>query len=166
MAPSPRRLAASGLIVLGLTGCGSASLPRDVLRYDVGRGSRGDIELVIPEMLVRHGYTIQLRRNTEALLYFETAWLNREPFEDEVRQCEVECRTRIIVEARRQGGEIFSVTLRAENAFRAGPGMVTRSPEAEWNALPPTPKFRDHVAKISSDIGDRIDAGVRVFRPS
>jgi hypothetical protein len=165
MALSTRHFAASSLIVLSLSGCGGASLPRDVIRYDVGRGSRGDIELVIPEMLVRHGYTIQLRRNTASLLYFETAWLNREPFEDEVQQCEVECRTRIIVEARRQGGEIFSVTLRAENSFMAGPGMVTPSGEAVWNPLTPTPKFREHIGDISSDIGDRIDAGVRVFRP-
>jgi hypothetical protein len=166
MVHSKRRLLASALVIPILAGCGSASLPRDVLRFDVGRGSRGDIELVIPEMLVRHGYAIQQRRDTGSMLYYETAWLNREPFEDEVKQCELECRTRIIVEARRQGGEIFSVTLRAENTFRQEPSMITPIGEAVWNPFPPTEKFREHIDKISTDIGDRIDAGVRVFRPT
>jgi hypothetical protein len=156
---------AGALLVPLLAGCGSASLPRDVVRVDVGRGSRGDIELVIPEQLVRHGYTIQQRRDTGTLLYYETAWLNRQPFEDEVEQCRLECRTRIIVEARRQGGEIFSVTLRAENSFLDQPTGVLATGEPVWTALPPTEKFREHINKISTDIEDRIDAGVRVFRP-
>jgi hypothetical protein len=161
-----RNLVASALVIPILAGCGSASLPRDVLRFDVGRGSRGDIERAIPEMLIRHGYAIQQQRDTGSLLYFETAWLNREPFEDEAGLCSLECRTRIIVEARRQGGEIYSVTLRAENTFLQQPSMITPIGEQVWNPLPPTEKFREHINEISTDIGDRIDAGVRVFRPN
>jgi hypothetical protein len=166
MVPSPRRLLWGAILIPALVGCGSASLPRDVVRFDVGRGSRGDIELVIPETLIRHGYAIQQRRDTGTLLYYETAWLNREPFEDEVEQCALECRTRIIVEARRQGGDIYSVTQRAENTFLEAPSMASSTGEPVWNPLPPTEKFREHIGQITEGISMRIDAGVRVFRPS
>jgi hypothetical protein len=142
--------------------CAGGSLSRDAVREDLGRGSRGDIELVIPEMLIRAGYTIQLRRDTGSLLYYETAWHVRQPFEDEAEQCSRECRSRIIVEARRQGGELYSVTLRAENS-----SLVQSDPTADavWTAIESSPQFREHVSELSETIAMRIDAGVRVFRP-
>jgi hypothetical protein len=113
-------------------------------------------------MLIRAGYTIQQRRDTGSLLYYETAWHVREPFDDEVLQCTRECRSRVIVEARRQGGELYSVTLRAENS-----SLVQSDPAADavWTPLVPGERFREHVSGLSESIGMRIDAGVRVFRP-
>lgn len=158
-------LRAGVLVALGIGACAPASLQRDVLRHDLGRGTRGDIELVIPELLIRAGYTMSLRRDTGALLYYETAWHVRKPFDDEVDQCSIECRSRIIVEARRQGGELYSVTLRAENSSLVRPSTANPTDDAVWMPLLPTPQFRDHVSELSSAIGMRIDAGVRVFRP-
>ena len=159
-----RWLTASGLLLTAVvtTGCAGGSLSRDALRHDLGRGSRGDIELVIPEMLIKAGYAIQLRRDTGSLLYYETAWHVRQPFDDEVDQCTRECRSRIIVEARRQGGELYSVSLRAENS-----SLVQTDPAASavWMPIDSSEKFREHVSELSETIGLRIDAGVRVFRP-
>ena len=157
------RVSRGGLLALAVAACAPASLQRDVLRHDLGRGSRGDIEAIIPELLVRAGYTIQQRRDTGSLLYYETAWHVREPFEDEVQTCTLDCRSRIIVEARRQGGELYSVTLRAENsALTQG---AAAGAEPVWTALVPSPLFREHVSELSESIGMRIDAGVRVYRP-
>jgi hypothetical protein len=159
------RLTATGLLALFVGSCATASLPRGVLRYDLGRGSRGDIEGVIPEMLIRAGYTVQQRRDTGNLLYFETAWHVREPFEDETEPCALECRSRVIVEARQQGGNLYSVTLRAENSFY---GLAEGADEAAapgWTPLVPSTEFREHVSELSARISLRIDAGVRVFRP-
>jgi hypothetical protein len=120
---------------------------------------------VIPELLIRAGYTMQVRRDTGTLLYYETAWHVRKPFDDEADQCTTECRSRIIVEARRQGGEIFSVSLRAENSSLVSSSPENPSGSAVWTPLLPSPQFRDHVNELASAIGMRIDAGVRVFRP-
>jgi hypothetical protein len=160
-----RILTAGAVVTLVGAACAPASLQRDVLRHDLGRGTRGDIELVIPEMLIRAGYAMALRRDTGALLYYETAWHVRQPFEDEADQCARECRSRIIVEARRQGGDLYSVSLRAENSSLTGASTENPSGGAVWTPILPSPQFRDHVSELSSAIGMRIDAGVRVFRP-
>jgi hypothetical protein len=159
-----RRLPASGLLIVVLTTCAPASLQRGVLRHEVGRGSRGDIELTVPELLIRAGYAIQQRRDTGSLLYYETTWHSREPFEDEIDQCALGCRSRIIVEARRQGGNLYSVTLRAENAFLDRSLDPDPSMASVWVPFPPGERFREHVSELSAGIGMRIDAGVRVFR--
>lgn len=161
---SIQRLCMGVPFVLMAAGCAGASLQRGILRHDVGRGSRGDIQSFIPETLIRHGYHIQQHRDTGTLIYYETAWLHREPFEDEVEACASECRSRIIVEARRRGGNLFSVTLRAENAVLAESSGLEPSGNAVWTPLPPTDRFREHVGELSTAIAMRIDAGVRVFR--
>jgi len=138
---------------------GCASLPRaaiETLRYDVGRGSRSDIESVVPDMLARYGYRMDQRRDTGRRMYYQTAWLHREPFEDEDR-CAINCRSRIIVEARRMGVRFYSVTLRAENsAFEVAPGGTET-----WGSYPATEMFREHVTELAEEIGMKIDAGVR-----
>ena len=160
-----RVTSAGGLLLVFLTSaCAGASLSRDLLRHDVGRGSRGDIELVVPEMLIRAGYAIQQRRDTGSLLYYETAWHVREPFDDEKEPCALDCRSRIIVEARRQGGQIYSVTLRAENSALEEPAGAQDPASPVWVPLSPSPKFREHVRELSAGMEMRIDAGVRVFR--
>jgi hypothetical protein len=136
-------------------GCAGASLNRDILRHDVGRGTRSDIQLTVPEMLIRHGYAVREFRDTRSLIYYETAWLHREPLADEVNDGAVERRTRIIVEARLSGAT-YAVNLRAENQV-LGP-----SAGAEWIGAPASDMLRNHVREISSAIGLRIDAGVRV----
>lgn len=144
------------VVVAGCAGLPSAAL--ETLRYDVGRGSRGDIESVVPDMLARYGYRMDQRRDTGQRMYYQTAWLHREPFEDEDR-CAIDCRSRIIVEARRMGVRFYSVTLRAENSvFEVGaaPGATET-----WVSYPATEMFREHVTELAEEIGMKIDAGVR-----
>ena len=74
----PGRLSLLLVVWWSVAACAPASLQRDVLRHDLGRGSRGDIESIIPELLIRAGYTIQQRRDTGSLLSYETAWHVRE----------------------------------------------------------------------------------------
>jgi len=157
------RFLPTGTLAMTMALAGCAGLSRadiGTLRYDVGRGSRGDIELVVPDMLARYGYEMDQRRDTGRRLYFQTAWLHREPFEDEDR-CDIDCRTRITVEARRAGNEFYSVTLRAENAaFEVRP---TAGESGRWVPYPATEMFRAHVTELTEEIGMQIDAGVRGY---
>lgn len=138
-----------------------AGLPRagsETLRYDVGRGTRSDIASVVPDMLARYGYRMNQVRDTGRRIYYETAWLHREPFEDEDR-CAIDCRSRVIVEARRMGREFYSVTLLAENSvFEVGtaPGATET-----WVSYPATAMFLEHVTELMEEIRMEIDAGVR-----
>ena len=65
-----------------VTGCG-ASLGRQN-RADIGRATLRDIQLHVPEVLADHGYTINQRRETRTRIYYETRWLYRAPFADEI----------------------------------------------------------------------------------
>lgn len=158
-ARSRRPLTVRSVFTLGMTlllsGCG-ASLSRGVLSNDLGRGTRRDIATFVREILYRHGYVIQQVRETSNTIYYETAWMRREPFEDEAARGAEESRSRIIVEARKGGAETFSVRLRAENT-----ALVFQYP-GEWRPMAATEMFRDHVREISNAIRMEIDAGVRV----
>ena len=94
-----RSLAALTLSTLLFSAC-AASLGQQ-LRRDVGRATVRDIELHVPQILVRHGYTVVQQRRTSVRILYETSWLHREPFEDETERGVEEVRTRFFVEARR-----------------------------------------------------------------
>ena len=127
----------------------------DLIQMEVGRASRFDVLDKVESILNREGYTIQERRDTGSLIQLATSWTNRAPFEDEVQRGATEARTRVIVEARRQGNDIFAVVLRAENS------VLTEGMDGTWQALPPTDMFRSHVRELSNALALEIDSGVR-----
>ncbi len=136
-----------------LAGCG-ASLGRQ-LRDDIGRATLRDIQLHVPEVLADHGYSINQRRQTTGRIYYETRWLYRAPFEDEVERGVQEVRTRFFVQGRRGGSDFFDVEIRVENAVR---GIL---PSGDWSPLV-TPDFEDHMRSVSDELMMNINAGVRI----
>ena len=137
-----------------LAGCG-ASLGGRQLRDDIGRATLRDIQLHVPEVLADHGYTINQRRETRTRIYYETSWLYRAPFDDEIERGVQEVRTRFIVQGRRGGSDFFDVEIRVENAAR---GIL---PSGDWSPLV-TPDFRDHMRSVSDELMMNINAGVRI----
>lgn len=138
-----------------LVGCAKASLDQNAPR-PIGRATQRDISIFVPQALNRHGYAVVDYRETRNTIYFATAWEHRAPFEDEAEDGATQCRTRITVEARKGGGEMYAVTLRVENA------ALGSSPDAQWRPVAATPMFQGHVRAITSAIQLHIDAGVRV----
>jgi hypothetical protein len=132
----------------------ACALQSNLIQLDVGRATRFDVLNRIETILNREGYTVQARRDTGALIQLETSWTTRAPFEDEADQGITEGRTRLVVEGRRQGNDIYAVVLRAENSVLAGES-------GEWKPLSPTPMFREHVREVSNALALEIDAGVR-----
>jgi hypothetical protein len=121
----------------------------------VGRASRFDVLEKVEVVLNRQGYAIQDRRDDGSLIMLSTSWTTRAPFEDEAARGATECRTRVLVEARRQGNDLFAVVLRAENS------STTEAEPGVWKALPPTPMFRAHVRELSAALALEVDSGVR-----
>ena len=148
-------LSALALAVL-VTGCG-ASLARQN-RADIGRATLRDIQLHVPEVLADHGYSINQTRQTVGRIYYETRWLYRAPFEDEVERGVQEVRTRFIVQGRRGGSDFYDVEIRVENAVR---GIL---PSGDWSPLA-TPDFEDHMRSVSDELMMNINAGVRIRGP-
>lgn len=135
--------------------CGGASLRGTEVR-DLGRGTQRDITLAVQEEIAKHGYLLTTFNETTSRLYWETSWLVREPFEDEVDRGVERVRTRMIVYAQRGASGFFLVTLRTEN-YATG---VT--PEGDWAPIESTEMFLDHVRDLATAIQLRIDAGMRI----
>lgn len=152
MAIGSRALAALAACVV-LAGCG-ASLARQN-RSDIGRATLRDIQLHVPEVLADHGYSISQRRQTTTRIYYETSWLYRAPFDDEVERGAQEVRTRFIVQGRRGGSDFYDVEIRVENSVR---GIL---PSGDWSPLA-TPEFQDHMRSVSDELMMNINAGVRI----
>jgi hypothetical protein len=149
MTPSVyRRLALGSLLLVS-----ACALQSNLIQLDVGRASRFDVLNKVEAILNRGGYTVQERRDTGSLIQLGTSWTTRQPFEDEAARGATESRTRVLVEARRQGNDTYAVVVRAENSTLAEDGV--------WKALPPTPMFREHVRELSSALALEIDSGVR-----
>jgi hypothetical protein len=147
----PQRRLVLGLLAL-LSACAVQS---NLIQVDVGRASRYDVLNKIETILTREGYTVQERRDSGSLIQLGTSWTTRQPFEDEAARGVTEARTRVSIEARRQGNETFSVVLRAENS------VLTDSGDGVWKALPPTTMFREHVRELSTALALEVDSGVR-----
>jgi hypothetical protein len=145
-----RRLALGSLPLVA-----ACALQSNLIQQDVGRASRFDVLNKVEAILNREGYTVQERRDTGSLIQLGTSWTTREPFGDEAARGATECRTRIVVEARRQGNDTYAVVVRAENS------TLTDAEDGVWKALPPTTMFRGHVRELSNALALEIDAGVR-----
>ena len=153
IAGAGRAGSALAAIVL-LAGCG-ASLGGRQLRDDIGRATLRDIQLHVPEVLADHGYSINQTRQTVGRVYYETSWLYRAPFDDELERGVREVRTRFIVQGRRGGSDFYDVEIRVENFVR---GTL---PSGDWSPLA-TPDFRDHMRSVSDELMMNINAGVRI----
>jgi hypothetical protein len=151
MTPRFQRFGLALLLPLA-SGC---ALQSNLIQMEVGRASRFDVLNRVEALLTREGYVVQERRDSGSLIQLATSWTTRQPFEDEADRGATEARTRITVEARRQGNDIFAVVLRAENS------VLTDTDAGVWKALPPTDMFRGHIRELSSALALEIDAGVR-----
>ena len=140
-------------LALLLAGCG-ASLGRQN-RADIGRATLRDIQVHVPEVLADHGYSINQRRETRTRIYYETSWLYRAPFDDEVERGVQQVRTRFIVQGRRGGSDFYDVEIRVENSVR---GIL---PSGDWSPLA-TPDFEEHMRSVTDELMMNINAGVRI----
>lgn len=149
----------TALVLVGMTwGCASSGLRGTEIR-DLGRGTQRDISLAVQDEVAKQGYLLTTYTETSTRMYWETSWLIREPFEDEVSKGVDRIRTRVIIRAQRGASDFFLVTLRMENE------ATGLAPDGEWHRMPSTEMFRDHVRELSTAIELRIDAGMRTRGP-
>lgn len=140
--------------------CAGARLSQSSVQDRIGRATERDIVALVPEILQRHGYVIYNNRRSDDVLYFETNWRSRAPFEDEAAQGADGARTRIIIRARRASEFFFTLTLEAQNQVSGIPfdSELAGSP---WSTIPATDLYREYVAALTLEIQLQVDSGNR-----
>ena len=146
--------------VLVYSACAGAQLSQSDIERTIGRATERDIVALVPETLQRHGYVIYNNRRTSDMLYFETNWRSRAPFEDEAAQGAYAARTRIIIRARRSSDMLFTLRLEAQNQVNGVP-YASDSAGSGWSTIPATDLYREYVRELSSEIQLQVDAGQR-----
>ena len=136
--------------------CGTAQLSQSDVQNRIGRATERDIVVLVTETLQRHGYIIYNNRRSVDVLYFETNWKSRAPFEDEAAQGADGARTRIIIRARRASDMFFTLRLEAQNQVSGIPFAASR-----WSTIPATDLYKEYVGELSSEIRLLVDAGSR-----
>lgn len=143
--------------VLLFSACAGAQLNQSSVERRVGHATDVDIIDAVPKILRANGYTIYNNRRTDDMIYFETNWRNRVPFEDEEDQGVDDARTRIILRARRSSATLFTVRLEAQNQVRGTdlPGGTG------WSTIPATDDYKAYILDLSTLIKLEVDAGNR-----
>lgn len=140
--------------------CASARLDQSDVQNQIGRATERDIVALVPLTLERHGYIIYNNRRTSDMLYFETNWRSRAPFDDEAAQGADGARTRIIIRARKASQHLFSLRLQAQNEVSGIP-LASDVTVPGWSTIPATDQYREYVNELSSEIRMLVDAGQR-----
>lgn len=164
-APDPSRLPALPLaaaLLLAVGGCAGATLNRSAVESKIGRATFRDIMVEVPEIFGANGFSIHESRRTGRGVFFETNWRGRAPFDDEAEQGADRARTRLVLNARRAGGDIYTLRIRAENEVRGVPGASGPAGGSRWGKIPATGMYREYVRDLFMQIKLRVDAGVRV----
>jgi len=130
---------------------------------DIGTATSLDVKEKGTLFLDRQQYQVLRQEETTELIYMETHWRFRSPFEDEIELGVEEARTRIFLRAtprgmRQQGlfSDISSVKLTAEN-------QVRYRGETTWKDAHITPKLRSYLRKLSDDLSIVFRTGIRKF---
>jgi hypothetical protein len=150
----------TGVALVVGTACAGAQLDQSDVQSRIGRATERDIVALVPLTLERHGYIIYNNRRTSDMLYFETNWRARAPFDDEAAQGADGARTRIIIRARKSSELFFTLSLQAQNEVSGIP-FATDVTGSDWSTIPATDEYREYVNALSSEIRMLVDAGQR-----
>lgn len=153
-----------GLVfVLGfLIGCASLSDGSGgTYTTTVGTATALDFKTKTPRILSRHQFEIAREEESTDLIYLETYWKSRAPFDDEAEQGIVDARLRLMVNARSRGRgamrhDMYTVRIDAEN-------MVQYRGEEGWEYEPAGEMLRSYISRIADELKAELDMGVRTF---
>ncbi|MBM4168703.1 MAG: hypothetical protein FJ215_06050 [Ignavibacteria bacterium] len=149
------------ILVLGVSGCaGGGGRAGTIYSENLGTGTLYDINTKSQAILNRYQYRIERVESTTDLLYIETEWKNRYPFDDEIEQGVNAALTRIVIRAtprgRGVGSDNNSIRFEGENKVRYQGGE-------EWHIVPMSPMLIAHFKDITDDLITDLRTGFRKF---
>lgn len=147
-------------------GCGSRSADVSGSRTstysaDLGTATAYDFRDKTGRLLARYQFSVYRFEETTDLIYLETEWKNRYPFDDEIDQGIVEARTRLIIQARPRiqtptGSDLNTVKLVAEN-------LVRFQNSAQWQRVPMSKQLRAYLKRFVDELQTEFRTGFRKF---
>lgn len=153
-------LVVAGTIIFQSTACSSATHPwsatsaTDVFKDRTGDVTETDLYDRLPMVLARHGFFIVDSNRHDYGVTFETQWQERIPFGEEQVRGAVAARTRLRLNARRNG-RMYSVWFEAENMIETA--------QKNWISLPFYEESYAYVSDIASSLRLEVASGVRRF---
>lgn len=153
-------------VILG--GCSILSQAGDVSGYrdfsvSAGETTMHDLYIKTARILNRDLFEIVRQEESTQLVYLETRWQFRPPFEDEQAQGIAEARTRLIVRARLRraaviagGSNLYTVQITAEN-------MVQLIGAEEWSRITNTPMYKAYIRNIAKELENEFRMSMRRF---
>lgn len=155
-------------VVVFLSGCSTlfkgdgTPIYRDLI-VDAGEAPEHDVFVKTERILNRYIYETVRQEESSQLIYFETRWQYRPPFDDEKAQGITEARTRLTIQARPRraattagGSNLYRVQIMAEN-------MVQPEGNDEWVRMPNSDMYKAYIRKIAEDLKNEFRMSIRKF---
>ncbi|MCI0693395.1 hypothetical protein L0337_15495 [candidate division KSB1 bacterium] len=139
------------------------STPSHTYIANVGTATSFDVNEKTRRLIDKHQYVVFRYEQSQDMIYFETEWKERAPFQDEQDSGILQARTRFILEARPRirvevagSSDLNNVRLIFEN-------MVLFESSPDWQYVPMTAMCKSYVRRIADDLNTDFRTGFRRF---
>jgi hypothetical protein len=164
-----KAISRAGLLILMpiFVNCAGSSSGGSTLSHtyiaNVGTATSFDVNEKTRRLIDKHHYVIFRHEQSQDMIYFETEWRDRAPFQDEQDNGIIQARTRFILEARPRiraevagSSDLNNVRLIFEN-------MVLFESSPDWQYVPMTAMCKSYVRRIADDLNTDFRTGFRRF---
>ena len=148
--------------VLWFTGCASMQGDSQERYYhhrsNLGRAMVNDIVENVPNILQgKFLYNVSTIRVTGSLIYYETGWNYRNPFQDEMVRDADQARTKFIVEANLRGRAISGTGQRQSARIRLSVQNAVLIEGEGWVGIPAGEGLNQHIDSVKSELRQALD---------
>ena len=135
---------------------------RNITR-SAGEGSLINVYEKTSRILNRYHYETVRQEESQQLIYYETNWRYRIPFDDERNRGVVEARTRLTVKARPRraaamagASNMYIVQVVAEN-------LVQMDKDGRWIQMPNTEEYKSYIKEIAKALENELRMSLGIF---
>ncbi|MCH8327029.1 MAG: hypothetical protein IID15_00710, partial [Candidatus Marinimicrobia bacterium] len=128
-----------------------------------GEGSLFTVAEKTLRILDRYHYGTVRQESSQQLVYYQTAWRYRLPFDDELEKGVIEARTRLTIRARPRraaamagASNTYAVKMLAEN-------MVQMADTGKWTRMPNSKAYKAYIREIAKTLENELKMSLGVF---
>ena len=151
------------VLLTSCTGTGGREAVYNDITRPAGEGSLYDVNAKTSRILNRHNYETVRNEQSNQQVFFETNWLYRTPFRDEMLLGIVQARTKLTVRARLRRAapvaglsNLYIVRMMAEN-------RVLFADNDAWRTVPNTAEYKAYINKMAKDLENELRMAIRKF---
>ena len=149
-----------------LWGCaagGSRTETYKDITWRAGEGSMFIVNEKTLRILNRYSYETVRREESQQLVFYQTSWKYRNPFDDELAKGVIEARTRLTINARpRRSGtmagasNLYVVQMVAEN-------IVQMADTGKWTRMPNSEAYKAYIRGIAKALENELRMSINIF---